>query len=228
MPKYNETDGVWRTIGGRRVFIKTGQSISDAMKESGKFNKATKVKVEGYSHKIDSDYEDRLAKYKEIQKDANKRYDKGEIDKKERNKLIDDAHDKYIKQKELSKNIVDEVNESNREYAKKKAEEYKNTKDPMFQDVKEERAKEYEKQASAKTYKASDLEEGKPYEIDMGNGIKKTAIYIGKDEDGNSSFYDGEGVSGTFGFSDKFINEKVKISDNKDDQKFQIENTKQK
>jgi hypothetical protein len=30
-------DGVWRTIGGRRVFIKDGQSLSDAMKESGKF-----------------------------------------------------------------------------------------------------------------------------------------------------------------------------------------------
>ena len=294
-------EGVWRTIGGRRIFIKTGQSVSSAMKESGKFKKATKVKAEGYSHKIDSDYEDRLAKYKEIQKDANKRYDKGEIDKGERNKLIDDAHDKYIKQKEdlkganreeqkkinkdyikeqsklaneketrnsserqkaldelreysgmdadnaetynapleeikgrteqlkkefakqeaekqaSSKNIVDEVNESNREYAKKKAEEYRNTKDPMFQDIKEERARAYEKQAS---YKASDLEEGKPYEIDMGNGIKKTAIYLGKDSDGNSAFYDGEGVNGTFAFSDKFVNEKLKVSDNKDDEKF--------
>lgn len=30
-------DGVWRTIGGRRVFIKTGQSLSNAMKDSGKF-----------------------------------------------------------------------------------------------------------------------------------------------------------------------------------------------
>lgn len=32
-------DGVWRTIAGRRVFIKEGQSLTDAMKESGKFNK---------------------------------------------------------------------------------------------------------------------------------------------------------------------------------------------
>lgn len=29
--------GVWRTIGGRRVFIKDGQSLTDAMRESGKF-----------------------------------------------------------------------------------------------------------------------------------------------------------------------------------------------
>lgn len=31
-------DGVWRTIGGRRVFIQKGQRMSDAMKKSGKFN----------------------------------------------------------------------------------------------------------------------------------------------------------------------------------------------
>ena len=30
-------NGVWRTIGGRRVFIKEGQDLASAMKESGKF-----------------------------------------------------------------------------------------------------------------------------------------------------------------------------------------------
>ncbi len=34
----DDIGGIWRTIGGRRVFIKTGQSLKDAMKESGKFN----------------------------------------------------------------------------------------------------------------------------------------------------------------------------------------------
>lgn len=29
--------GVWRTISGRRVFIKDGQSLTDAMRDSGKF-----------------------------------------------------------------------------------------------------------------------------------------------------------------------------------------------
>lgn len=42
--EYNEQDGVWRTIGGRRVFIRNGQSLSDAMKESGKFKKTSDVK----------------------------------------------------------------------------------------------------------------------------------------------------------------------------------------
>ena len=32
-----DEDGVWRTVGGRRIFIKTGQSLSDAMIKSGKF-----------------------------------------------------------------------------------------------------------------------------------------------------------------------------------------------
>lgn len=37
------TTGVFRTIGGRRVFIKEGQSLSEAMKESGKFGKSNKT-----------------------------------------------------------------------------------------------------------------------------------------------------------------------------------------
>ena len=382
-------EGVWRTIGGRRIFIKTGQSVSSAMKESGKFKKATKTTKEDLKganreeqKKINENYikeQSKLANEKESRQELTKEYkkysdstgsmsddaftekaralgmsdeeiakqiyakhdgpesntssdnnikrllakqkkeealakgDKTTADRFERyekefenrtsqssntelkekmdqlrkdrkglvynleegymkdlsneeklkkvnaelenikkqndniKKIDEEAmayqkekhgekgveeYKKYMNQgddtfkkatgessktKESSKNIVDEVNESNREYAKKKAEEYRNTKDPMFQDVKEARARDYEKQAS---YKASDLEEGKPYEIDMGNGIKKTAIYLGKDTDGNSAFYDGEGVNGTFAFSDKFVNEKLTVSDNKDDDKF--------
>lgn len=33
----SEEGGVWRTISGRRVFIRDGQNLSDAMRESGKF-----------------------------------------------------------------------------------------------------------------------------------------------------------------------------------------------
>lgn len=33
----NDIGGVWRTIGGRRVFIKDGQSVFKAMQESGKY-----------------------------------------------------------------------------------------------------------------------------------------------------------------------------------------------
>lgn len=35
---FNGKTGVWRTVGGRRIFIATGQSLEDAMRESGKFD----------------------------------------------------------------------------------------------------------------------------------------------------------------------------------------------
>lgn len=33
-----ELNGVWRTVGGRRIFIKDGQDLAIAMRESGKFD----------------------------------------------------------------------------------------------------------------------------------------------------------------------------------------------
>lgn len=33
----DDIKGVWRTVGGRRIFIKDGQDLATAMKESGKF-----------------------------------------------------------------------------------------------------------------------------------------------------------------------------------------------
>lgn len=35
----DDVGGVWRTVGGRRIFIKDGQDLVSAMKESGKFSK---------------------------------------------------------------------------------------------------------------------------------------------------------------------------------------------
>ncbi len=37
--------GVWRTVGGRRIFIKDGEDLETAMKKSGKFGK-DKIKSE--------------------------------------------------------------------------------------------------------------------------------------------------------------------------------------
>ena len=37
-----EENGVWRTVGGRRIFIKEGQDLASAMKESGKFGNVKK------------------------------------------------------------------------------------------------------------------------------------------------------------------------------------------
>ena len=35
----DEIGGVWRTVGGRRIFIKDGEDLETAMKNSGKFGK---------------------------------------------------------------------------------------------------------------------------------------------------------------------------------------------
>ena len=48
----NGKTGVWRTIGGRRVFIADGQSLSEAMRESGKFPSAKKKDVDAGMPKI--------------------------------------------------------------------------------------------------------------------------------------------------------------------------------
>ena len=57
--QFKNEDGVWRTIGGRKVFIRTGQSLSDAMIESGKFKKNIresyrKAKEEEKTYKVDT------------------------------------------------------------------------------------------------------------------------------------------------------------------------------
>lgn len=39
-------DGVWRTIGGRRVFIKEGQTVTEAMRNSGKFENKLGVEIQ--------------------------------------------------------------------------------------------------------------------------------------------------------------------------------------
>ena len=62
-------DGVWRTVGGRRIFIREGEDLSSAMKKSGKFkSKKTKIKDDSESNlpekrdiKEDYEFEDKKA-----------------------------------------------------------------------------------------------------------------------------------------------------------------------
>lgn len=41
----DDIGGVWRTVGGRRIFIKDGQDLTSAMKESGKFKNQKNEKM---------------------------------------------------------------------------------------------------------------------------------------------------------------------------------------
>lgn len=51
----DDIGGVWRTIGGRRVFIKDGDDLQTAMKKSGKFknnkNDEDEIKEQGKSNR---------------------------------------------------------------------------------------------------------------------------------------------------------------------------------
>lgn len=89
-------DGVWRTIAGRRVFIKEGQSLSDAMKNSGKF----KTQKNDIQSKLKKQFEkNSYEEYIEKLKDKNVEVDKEFIDKfdkelgKEQLKAINDIID---------------------------------------------------------------------------------------------------------------------------------------
>ena len=50
----DDIGGVWRTVGGRRIFIKDGQDLASAMKESGKFEQKENQTKDGKSQKDDT------------------------------------------------------------------------------------------------------------------------------------------------------------------------------
>lgn len=62
--------GVWRTVSGRRVFIKFGQSLDDAMNESGKFE--NKWRYPGIGERI-SRLEDEVEKVRTFNRAASLR-----------------------------------------------------------------------------------------------------------------------------------------------------------
>lgn len=120
----NDIGGVWRTIGGRPVFIKTGQSVSDAMKESGKFKKAEKGSSGSsseYKKQIESEnktLKDTLKYKKEVlEEEMNSAYEKyrehtkkhdynNEKWREENTKLLDEA---YKKREEFQNTFEDYV-----------------------------------------------------------------------------------------------------------------------
>lgn len=118
---FDDSDGVWRTIGGRRVFIRTGQSLASAMIESGKFKN------------LRSDY--RKAK---------------EEDEKKKEKLTDSDEDKEIRgrMEELQREI--DSGRNNKEKTERLKEELQQYKDKYEVDnEKEEKANEVVKNISS-------------------------------------------------------------------------------
>lgn len=109
---YDDADGVWRTVGGRRIFIRTGQSLSDAMKSSGKFKSQKKIKMS---------YED---KEKEMEKLAKKMDELSEQDKDdtEEFKKLEKQYDNLMEQnKDEDRKILNKDNSNESTYEDREA-----------------------------------------------------------------------------------------------------------
>ena len=67
-----EENGVWRTVGGRRIFIKDGEDLETAMKNSGKFKKnEIKNKKDDKKAKTKLTDEEKEEKIKKLQEEIN-------------------------------------------------------------------------------------------------------------------------------------------------------------
>lgn len=117
--------GVWRTVGGRRIFIKDGEDLETAMKESGKFKKSEikdkdkdKNKKEDVKEK-ETNNEDKIKELEEKLENA-----KGFLEKAKIKEEID-ALKKGYKNVEEYRKISEEKREKAVKEANKEREERK-------------------------------------------------------------------------------------------------------
>ena len=109
MAKDNEKDGVWRTVGGRRIFIRNGESLTDAMKKSGKFKKSNQKSI-SKTKKRDRKFGDR-----EIKNDKD-----FETTREAMNSIAKQLNEtKDTKQKATLKRVLDNYTKNLKEYQDK-------------------------------------------------------------------------------------------------------------
>lgn len=116
-----EEKGVWRTVSGRRIFIKEGQSLSSAMKESGKFKNLKSKNTERDKKKnykdterqLLDDYtqvetEDLKGYYEDFKKQGKEKFaDRIQIEINKREGLTDREINQIKTQKSLQKLVDD-------------------------------------------------------------------------------------------------------------------------
>lgn len=97
----NGKAGVWRTVGGRKIFIANGQSLRDAMKASGKFknlNNDTEENRKKTNKMVDIDEAEAKEAYEKAKDKwdyARNRYDSDSEKYKEAKKAYEEAKDRY-------------------------------------------------------------------------------------------------------------------------------------
>lgn len=124
MAKDDFENGVWRTVGGRKIFIKDGEDLSTAMKKSGKFKSAKKESKKIEKKNSELTEEERKNKIAELEKKREETQGflakgavseeiemvKGGFDSKEEyHKYLDEEHAKRIKEYEQEKKERDKI-----------------------------------------------------------------------------------------------------------------------
>lgn len=66
----NDENGVWRTVSGRKIFIKKGQSLTDAMRESGKFKDEEIKESGGKDRKAKAAEDDKTSVREDVKKNS--------------------------------------------------------------------------------------------------------------------------------------------------------------
>lgn len=103
--------GVWRTIGGRRIFIKDGEDLATAMKKSGKF-KNTKKKKEEKSDIEAIPFNDKIGenqKYFDSDEATNYFFPNNKFDETKNDEWNELKHKANAERQELSKKIDENV-----------------------------------------------------------------------------------------------------------------------
>jgi chromosome segregation ATPase len=145
-------DGVWRTVGGRRIFIKEGQSLSDAMRNSGKFEEKdvkTKLKKQFDKNKEkQSDNQEKIEKLEKELEEAKGFLERGKIREKiealKENKTVE----QYRKDKEEKRIVaLKEREEKEKQLKEQKIKEIEQRRKQLEEDIKnapKEKLEQYE------------------------------------------------------------------------------------
>lgn len=167
-----EENGVWRTVGGRRIFIKEGQDLASAMKESGKFSKkedkkeTLKKELQNIQDGTIKEYENEIFDVFNLEQ-----YSADEIRK---SKLFDSGIEENISKVAFEKDYEITMQEMKqikdniyKEYDKRRNELLKKNKEPSIVEKNENKISQLEKEA--KTLKTD-------YE-NLGNKLKEYSKY---------------------------------------------------
>lgn len=129
----SDLGGVWRTVGGRRIFIKDGQDLETAMKESGKFKKS-KIKDKKENKKLTD--EEKQEEIKKLQEEFEKTslFDPKKAELRDKINMLEEDFEGTLEEYRAKK-------ESDKQARIKSREERENIKEQKIKEIEEKRIK---------------------------------------------------------------------------------------